>query len=176
MTNTIDQLQRLLGPAIDGLEKGVSLWGIEFTSGPSSALLRVYLDAGERPVVLEDCEVVSREISALLDVEDPIPGNYTLEVSSPGLARPLFTPEHFARFVGEPVKITLGMAVDNRRRVQGTIVRVEGSTIVIGAESGEIAVAHENIQKARLVPQFDPPAKPGKPAAGGKRRPKPGAA
>jgi ribosome maturation factor RimP len=175
MTNTIDQLQRLLGPAIDGLEKGVSLWGIEFTSGPSSALLRIYLDAGERPVVLEDCEVVSREISALLDVEDPIPGNYTLEVSSPGLARPLFTPAQFARFVGEQVKITLGLPVDNRRRVQGAILRVDGSTIVIGAESGEVAVAHENIQKARLVPQFDPPAKPGKPA-GGRCRPKPGAA
>ena len=164
MTTTIDQLNNLLGPAIDALDKGVVLWGIEFTSGPASALLRVYIDAPERPVAIEDCEAVSREISALLDVEDPIPGNYTLEVSSPGIDRPLFTPEQFTRYLGEIAKITLSLPVDGRRRVQGRIAKVEGNTIVIAGDVNELAIAHENIQKAKLVPQFDKPAKPIGPA------------
>lgn len=177
MTLAIDQLQTLLEPAIDALGQGVSLWGIEFTSGPASALLRVYIDAGERQVTLEDCEAVSREISALLDIEDPIPGNYTLEVSSPGLDRPLFTPAQFARYVGETVKITLSMPIGNRRRMQGAILRVDGSDIVVGSDAGEIALPHENIQKAKLVPDFGPPVKPGKkPYTGGKRKPDSGAA
>jgi ribosome maturation factor RimP len=150
-----DQLQGLLAPAIDALGGDLGLWGIEFTSGPSSALLRVYIDAAERAVTVEDCAAVSREISAVLDVEDPIPGNYTLEVSSPGLARPLFTPEQFARYIGEAVKITLGMPVDNRRRLQGVIRAVEGSEITIDTDGGPVAVAHGNVQKARLVPEYD---------------------
>jgi ribosome maturation factor RimP len=178
MTTAIDQLQGLLAPAIEALGQGVALWGIEFTSGPGSALLRVYIDAGERPVTIEDCEAVSREISALLDVEDPIPGNYTLEVSSPGIDRPLFTLEQFARHAGERVRITLGLAVDNRRRVQGTIVGVEGGAVVVAGDSGEpIAVAHENIQKARLVPDYGPKPKPGrKPDGSGRRKSDPGPA
>ena len=166
MTAAIDQLQELLAPAIEGLGQGVSLWGIEFTSGPASALLRVYIDAAGRPVAIEDCEAVSREISALLDIEDPIPGNYTLEVSSPGLDRPLFTPEQFARYIGEKVKITLGLPVDNRRRVQGEILAVDGGTITVAGSDGPLALAHENIQKARLVAAFEPPAKPGGKAGG----------
>jgi ribosome maturation factor RimP len=154
-----DQLQGLLAPAIDALGLDVTLWGIEFTSGPSSALLRVYIEAAERPVTLEDCETVSRQISALLDVEDPIPGNYTLEVSSPGMARPLFSPAQFARYIGEQVKITLGMAIDNRRRLQGVISAVEGNDIVVTTEAGPVTFAHGNVQKAKLVPQYDLPAR-----------------
>jgi len=165
MTTAIDQLNSLLGPAIDALDKGVVLWGIEFTSGPASALLRVYIDAIDRPVAIEDCEAVSREISALLDVEDPIPGNYTLEVSSPGIDRPLFSPEQFARYIGDVAKVTLSLPIDGRRRVQGRIARVEGATIVIAGDIGnEVAIAHENIQKAKLVPQYEKPAKPSGPA------------
>ena len=175
MTTTIDQLNNLLGPAIDALDKGVVLWGIEFTSGPASALLRVYIDAPERPVAIEDCEAVSREFSALLDVEDPIPGNYTLEVSSPGIDRPLFTPEQFTRYLGEIAKITLSLPVDGRRRVQGRIAKVEGNTIVIAGDVNELAIAHENIQKAKLVPQFDKPAKPIGPARPRRNPENPGA-
>jgi ribosome maturation factor RimP len=166
-----DQLQGLLAPAIDALGLDVTLWGIEFTSGPSSALLRVYIEAAERPVTLEDCETVSRQISALLDVEDPIPGNYTLEVSSPGMARPLFSPAQFARYIGEQVKITLGMAIDNRRRLQGVISAVEGNDIVVTTEAGPVAFAHGNVQKAKLVPQYDLPARPARKPGAARRKP-----
>ena len=161
MTTANDQLQNLLAPAIAALGQGVALWGIEYAPSHGNALLRIYIDAGDRPVTLEDCEAVSREISALLDVEDPIPGNYTLEVSSPGIDRPLFTPEQFARYLGEVAKVTLSLPVDGRRRVQGRIARADGATIVIAGDTGnELAIAHENIQKAKLVPQYEKPAKP----------------
>jgi ribosome maturation factor RimP len=159
MTQATDQLNSLLASVIDALGLDVALWGVEFTSGPGSALLRVYIDAGERPITVEDCATVSREISAMLDVEDPIPGNYTLEVSSPGMARPLFTAEQFARHAGETVKITLGMPLENnRRRLQGVIQRVEGADVLIATETGDVTIPHDNIQKARLVPDYGQPA------------------
>jgi ribosome maturation factor RimP len=172
MTQSPDQLQSLLAPAIEALGSDVSLWGIEFTSGPASALLRVYIDAGERAVGIEDCEAVSREISALLDVEDPIPGNYTLEVSSPGMERPLFTPEQFERYLGETVKITLGMPLENnRRRVQGVISAVAGNDVTIDTEAGPMTLAHGNIQRARLVPNYNLPARPGRKPGAPRRKP-----
>lgn len=159
MSNKIDELNQLLGPAIDALEGDAFLWGIEFVPGARQSLLRIYIDAHGRPVTLEDCESVSREVSALLDVNDPIAGNYNLEVSSPGLDRPLFEPAHFARFAGDIARIALIVPQQARRRVSGTILRVEVKAVVIADESGEIAVAFDNIQKARLVPQFDEPPK-----------------
>ncbi len=166
MSQQIEQLETLLGPAIAALGDGIVLWGIEFQAGDHRALLRLYIDTEGRHVGIEDCEAVSREVSALLDVHDPIPGNYTLEVSSPGFDRPLFTPAQFSAFVGETARLTLGVPQDGRRRAQGRILRVEGETIVIDVDGRELAVAHGNIQKARLAPQFEPPAKPG----GGKPR------
>jgi ribosome maturation factor RimP len=108
----------------------------------------------DRPVGIEDCEAVSREVSALLDVEDPIPGEYNLEVSSPGIDRPLFGAAQFARFVGEQAKLSLRIPQEGRRRLQGRIARVEGGTVVIAEEKAEYAVAEANIEKARLVPDF----------------------
>ena len=96
----------------------------------------------------------SREISAVLDLEDPITSQYTLEVSSPGIDRPLFTPAQFARFTGEQAKLNLRLPVDGRRRFQARIARVEGDTIVLSFDGREMAVAHENIEKARLVPDL----------------------
>ena len=159
MGNKIDQLGELLGPAIAGLDAGVFLWGIEFVPGARQSLLRLYIDAEGRLVTIEDCEAVSREVSALLDVNDPIAGNYTLEVSSPGLDRPLFEAAHYARFVGDIAKLALLVPVQGRRRITGRIVRVEGDEVTMADEAGEIAVAVGNVQKARLVPQFDEPAK-----------------
>jgi ribosome maturation factor RimP len=170
MTQLRTDIETLLTPAVDAL--GLELLGIEFSAGPASALLRIYIDHHDRFITVEDCEAVSREVSALLDVHDPIDANYTLEVSSPGIDRPLFKPAHFERFVDAEVKITLDLPQDGRRRFQGVITGVEGDTIVIEQDGQRVEIAHPSIQKARLVPDFEKPAKPGKGAAkpAGRRR------
>lgn len=147
-----ERLGELLDPAITGLE--LELVGIEFNSSGDGGLLRIYIDVAERPVTVEDCERASREVSALLDVNDPIAGRYTLEVSSPGLDRPLFTPQQFARFIGREVKINLHAPVEGRRRLQGAIREVRGEVIVIEQDGTSLSVDHADIAKARLVPDY----------------------
>ena len=168
MTN--DELSQLLEPAIADL--GLELVGIEFSPNAGGSLLRVYIDEAERGVTIDDCERASREISALLDVNDPVAGRYTLEVSSPGLERPLFTPGHFERFRGEQVKISVNLPLDGRRRFQGRIDAVDDERVTIDQDGKPVAIAHANIAKARLVPDYaalglaparsegDAPAKP----------------
>ena len=147
-----EELNALLAPLVGDL--GLELVGIEFSPGHGGSLLRVYVDAPGRPVTIDDCERASREISALLDVNDPVAGRYTLEVSSPGLDRPLFTPEHFARFVGEAVKINVNLPLDGRRRFHGKIKEIEGDRIVIDQDGTLVAIVHANIAKARLAPDY----------------------
>ncbi len=146
------ELLQLVSPAIADL--GLECLGIEYAPSRGNSLLRIYIDAPERPVTLDDCEAVSREVSAILDVNDPISGRYTLEVSSPGIDRPLFTPAQFARFIGQVAKLSLNLPVDGRRRLQGPIVAVEGDTITLEQDGTAVAVTHDNIQKARLVPDL----------------------
>ena len=150
MTN--EELHALLQPAIADL--GLELVGIEFSPGRGGSLLRVYVDAPERPVTIDDCERASREISALLDVNDPVAGRYTLEVSSPGLDRPLFTPAQFEKFVGHAVKINVNLPLDGRRRFHGTIKGVEDDRILIEQDGVPVAIVHANIAKARLAPDY----------------------
>lgn len=154
MTSKATEISELLAPTVEGL--GLELLGVEFAQTGNSALLRLYIDVTDanRHVAIEDCEAVSREVAAVLDVEDPITSQYTLEVSSPGIDRPLFTPAQFARFTGEQAKLNLRLPVDGRRRFQARIARVEGDTIVLVFDGREMAVAHENIEKARLVPDL----------------------
>ncbi len=154
-----DQLQTLLAPTVEAL--GLELLGIEYLPQPGGALVRLYIDANAADVAegkgvgIEECESVSREVSAQLDVEDPITGNYTLEVSSPGVERPLFTPAHFARFVGENAKVGLKLPQDGRRRFTGRIISVDGDTLVFEVEgAGDFEVRHENIDKAKLAPDW----------------------
>jgi ribosome maturation factor RimP len=133
-------------------------------------VLRLYIDvpAGEteRNVGIEDCEAVSREVSAQLDVEDPISGNYTLEVSSPGIDRPLFTAAQYARFAGQSAKVTLKLPQDGRRRLQGRIDKVDDNTVVFAVDGQPFEVAFDNIDKAKLVPDWEAlgfaPKKPAK--------------
>ncbi|MDR2011795.1 MAG: ribosome maturation factor RimP [Rhodanobacter sp.] len=174
MTN--EELTGLLEPAIGDL--GLELVGIEFGPGAGGSLLRVYIDASERGVTIDDCERASREISALLDVNDPVAGRYTLEVSSPGLERPLFTPEHFARFSGAVAKVVVNLPIDGRRRFQGTIQSVEGVHITVMQDGVPVVIAHANIAKANLVPDYAAlgmapapvvPAPHGKPARRGRK-------
>ena len=156
MTDKADEIAALLSPTVESL--GLELLGIEYLPAPGGSVVRLYIDmpAGDdsRNVGIEDCEAVSREVSAQLDVADPISGNYTLEVSSPGIDRPIFGAAQFARVVGENAKVVLKLPQDGRRRLQGKIARVEGSTVVFILDAGEVAVDAANIDKARLVPDW----------------------
>ena len=166
MTGKATEISELLAPTVAAL--GLELLGVEFAPTGNSAMLRLFIDAPGRPVDIEDCERVSREVSAQLDVEDPIASQYTLEVSSPGIDRPLFTPAQFGRFVGEEAKLTLRVPVDGRRRFQARILGVEGDDVLLAHTAGDMRVAHANIEKAKLVPDLV--------ALGIAARPKPGSA
>lgn len=157
VTDKATHIAGLLAPTIASL--GVELLGVEYLPSPGGAVLRLYIDVPEaeaesRLVTIEDCESVSREVSAQLDVEDPISGNYTLEVSSPGIDRPLFTPAQFERFAGQQAKVGLKLPQDGRRRLQGRIVQVEGDTVTFDIDGAAFAVAFGNIDRARLVPDW----------------------
>ncbi|TYT25109.1 ribosome maturation factor RimP [Luteimonas viscosa] len=192
MTEKATQLSALLAPTVEAL--GLQLLGIEYLPAPGGSLVRLYLDvpdaeAETRYVTIEDCEAVSREVSARLDVEDPISGNYTLEVSSPGIDRPLFAPAQFARFAGERAKVGLKLPQEGRRRLTGTIVSVEGGSILFDVDGQPLTVDFDNVDKARLVPDWAAlglapardaaggdarPGKPGRKRAAAKRSPKAG--
>ncbi len=150
---TNEQLNELLAPLVADL--GLEFVGIEFSPSRGSSLLRVYIDVSDRPVTIEDCERVSREISALMDVNDPIEGRYTLEVSSPGIDRPLFTPEQFARFVGSEARVHAALPIDGRSRFHGVIRAVDAEGVHIDQDGRDVLIAHANITKARLVPDYE---------------------
>ena len=161
MTDKADDIAALLAPTVSAL--GLELLGIEYLPAPGGATVRLYIDVPQaeagnadepRAVGIDDCEAVSREVSAQLDVEDPITGNYTLEVSSPGLDRPLFGAAQFARFAGETAKVTLKLPQDGRRRLQGAILRVDGDAIVFDLDGAEFVVDAANVDKAKLVPDW----------------------
>lgn len=194
MADKATDISNLLSPTVQAL--GLELLGVEYQPSPGGALLRLYIDIPQdavgdaeapRMVGIEDCESVSREVSAQLDVEDPISSHYTLEVSSPGLDRPLFTPAQFARFIGEQAKVGLKLPQDGRRKLQGTIVAVDGERIGIELdakpEPQRVSIAFDNIEKARLVPDWaalgfgpakpEPPARPGRKPAGKASRKRP---
>ena len=155
------ELTNLLTPVVTDL--GLECLGVEYSPSHGNSLVRVYIDAPQRAVTVDDCEAVSRQISAMLDVNDPISGRYTLEVSSPGLDRPLYTPQQFARCIGQPAKLEVNLAIAGRRRFQGPIRAVDGNTIFLDQDGVEVKIAADNIHKAKLVPQYDEPAaKPGK--------------
>ena len=143
------KLKELIKPVVERL--GYELWGIQWL--PGSCTLRIYIDLPSG-VTLEDCERVSRRISRLLDIEDPIECSYHLEVSSPGWDRPLFSLDHFRRFVGHLVRINTKVPMEGRRRFRGWIARVEDETIFLADEQGrEAAIPFREIEKARIVPE-----------------------
>jgi ribosome maturation factor RimP len=153
MSGKSEEIVELLAPTVQAL--GMELLGVEYVPSGGSALLRLYIDVADRPVNVDDCEAVSREVSAVLDVNDPISTNYTLEVSSPGIDRPLFALAHFARFVGEQAKVSLRLPQEGRRRLQGEIASAQDGVVTLLGEKGErFSVAMDNIEKARLVPDF----------------------
>jgi ribosome maturation factor RimP len=148
-----DTLEALLAPVVNGL--GYELWELEWSGGGRSGggVLRLFIDAAE-PVTVEDCERVSRAVSAALDETDPVPGEYTLEVSSPGLERPLRTAAHFARFVGQPVFVELAVARDGRKRHQGRLVAADARQVELEIEGQRVALPIEGLRKAHLVAEY----------------------
>ena len=147
----LEVLSELVEPIVQSL--GCVLWGIEFVSQGRQTQLRVFIDK-ESGIGLEDCEAVSRQFSAVLDVEDPIAGEYTLEVSSPGLDRPLFTLEQYADLAGNQVNMRLRVPFEGRRKYRGVIQGVEGDEVVIVCEDHEYLFPFDTIEKANVIPQF----------------------
>jgi len=146
-----DQLNELLGPVVSGL--GYELWELEYAPRASGGLLRLYIDSPEG-ISLDDCERVSRAVSVALDSADPIPGSYTLEVSSPGLDRVLRTPAHFERFAGERVRVEMTHPVDGRKRFSGQLTAVTEREITLNVDGSTVRLLIGEIHKARLAPNM----------------------
>ncbi|MFO7603080.1 MAG: ribosome maturation factor RimP [Gammaproteobacteria bacterium] len=133
---------------------GYELVGVEYIPQGKNSILRIFID-NEAGVVLEDCEQVSRQLGSVLDVEDPIKGQYLLEVSSPGLDRPMFKLADYVRFNGHRVKLRLHDMQDGRRKIKGRIEQVVEDMITLSLDDGEqITIRFDDIDKANLVPEF----------------------
>jgi ribosome maturation factor RimP len=148
MTVLRERLIVLIEPLLERL--GYELVELEYSPGRAHGVLRVFIDKAGG-VGVEDCARVSREVSALLDVEDPIPTGFTLEVSSPGFYRVLRTPAHFERFAGARVFVELKVPRSGRRRYTGTLVSVDGKGIAVEVDGQRVQVGFEEIHKARLA-------------------------
>ncbi|MEM7078924.1 MAG: ribosome maturation factor RimP [Pseudomonadota bacterium] len=145
------QVAELISPTIDSL--GCQLWGVEYLSQGKHTKLRVYIER-EDGVSVDHCAEVSRHVSDLLDVEEFSSAAYTLEVSSPGMDRILFEEAHYQDSVGEMVEIRLNFAFEGRKKFTGVLTQVEDATAVVQIEQEEYLLPMENIQRARIVPQF----------------------
>jgi len=144
MRVTVDGLHKMIEPGIRAL--GHELVEVEYAAAAGRNVLRIY--------TVDDCATVSRQVSALLDVEDPVAEAYTLEVSSPGLDRPLVKRADFERFAGAQVKVRMRDAVQERRNFKGTLVGVDGDAIVVDVDQEQYRLPIARIERARLVPQW----------------------
>lgn len=151
MSSRITELQSLFQPAVEAL--GCQLWGIEYNAQGKYSMLRVYIDKAEG-IDVEDCANVSRQIGSILDVEDPITGEYTLEVSSPGVERPLFTPEQYEQYKGHEARILLKVKFEDRRNFSGILNGVENNEILLVAGEDQYSLPFELIDKANLVSRY----------------------
>jgi len=172
MSSVQNKLTALIGPIVESL--GCDLWGLEYLTQGRQATLRIYIekaasaggdtaesnDIGEEEskkdagIGLHDCEKVSRQVSSVLDVEDPIASHYTLEVSSPGMDRPLFSLAHYQRSIGEKVAIKLGRKFEDRKNFTGIITGVENDEVIVQVEEEEYLLPIELIDKANIIPTF----------------------
>lgn len=151
MTASRDTLIALIEPVVNAMD--LELWGVEFFAGRKTSVLRVFIDR-ESGVGVEDCARVSRQISALFDVEDPINGEYTLEVSSPGLSRPLYSLTQYGQYVGEIIDLQLRFPFEGRRKFKGELTSVDVEDIVLVVDDHEYMFPFDSIEKAKVVPRF----------------------
>jgi ribosome maturation factor RimP len=148
---TGEELTRLLEPTIEQL--GYELADLELRLAGRDSLVRVFIDKPEG-VGLEDCETVSRQVSAVLDVEDPVPGHYVLEVSSPGLDRKLTKSAHYRRYVGDDIRVQLRFPIEGRRKFRGRLTAASEETIQIDVDGQLHELPIATIDTARLVPSI----------------------
>jgi ribosome maturation factor RimP len=140
----------LFSPVVESM--GFELVGVEFHGTEHHGLLRIYIDH-ENGIIVDDCATVSRQISALLDVEDPISQAYDLEVSSPGINRPLFKASDYQKFSGLPAKIKLGVALDGRKNFSGILQGFENDQVLIEVDNETYELPFHDIAKANLIGQ-----------------------
>jgi ribosome maturation factor RimP len=151
MKQAPEHLVDLIEPIVEGL--GYECVGIEYNPHPTHGMLRIYIDS-ENGILLEDCTKVSHQLSGALDVEDPIQGEYQLEVSSPGADRPFFKLSQFQRFLGGTVLVSLFKPIDKRRKITGQIKAVEGETVLLQDGEQLLSIPFQAMSKARLVPDY----------------------
>jgi len=142
----------MLESAINSL--GYELVGVEYRSGGhGGGLLRVYIDS-EQGISVDDCQTVSYQVSGILDVNDPIPGHYTLEVSSPGMDRLLFRPDDYRRFAGSLVKLRLAWPVNGRRKFKGRLQGLDDGNVLLELDGEQVNLPLDQVEQARLVPEY----------------------
>lgn len=154
MSRLITELQALLGELIEDL--GYRLWGLQLLGEGGSKKLRLFIDQPDfsGDIGLEDCEKVSREVAALLDVNDPIPGHYTLEVSSPGVDRPLLMPEHYRLYLAQDVDIKTFSKVAGRHRHHGRLLAADAAGVTVQRDDAQVSLPHVEIRSAKLSPDY----------------------
>jgi ribosome maturation factor RimP len=151
MALTIEHLHTMLEPGAEAL--GLELLAVEM-AGRDANILRVYIDS-PKGITVDDCAAASHQFSAILEVEDPISGKFNLEVSSPGLDRPLAKSSHFSQAVGERVKIRTRWPIEGRRRFTGVLTRTSSDAALVDVDGEVFEVRFEDMERARLVPQYD---------------------
>jgi len=153
ISKKVEDLTQLLEPAVTAC--GFELWGLEFFQQGKHSVLRLFIETErEEGVGIDDCSTVSHQVSGVLDVEDPISGEYTLEVSSPGWDRVLFKPAQYARFVGEEVNVRLTTPLQGRRRFKGHIQAADDVQLSLQVEGVLVQIPFASIDKANIVPNF----------------------
>ncbi len=145
-------LTQLLKPTIEDM--GYALWGIELISPGRRPTVRIYIDA-DTGVSVDDCAQVSHHVSGVLDVEDPIKGEYTLEVSSPGVDRLLFEPEQYEPYGGEIVDVRLRLPVQGRRRFKGILTGTDGEVLLVSIDEQEFSLPLRSVDRARAFPRLE---------------------
>jgi len=146
------KITEMLRPSVEMV--GKELLGVEFISAGKHSVLRLFIDH-ENGINVDDCAEVSRQVSAVLDVEDPISTEYSLEVSSPGLDRPLFELSHFEAVVGETINVKTSMPLNGRRKFKGILAAIENDTLIVTVDGEDYELVISNVDKANLVPNFE---------------------
>ena len=152
----MDRLEKKLNDMFEPVIESMAyeLIGVELTGSGNGTVLRIYIDA-ENGITVDDCQAVSYQVSGILDVEDPLQSHYTLEVSSPGLDRPLVKPEHFKQFTGELVKIRSTEAVLGRKNFKGMLESFDGEYLYVAVDNEVYEIPFDVVEKANLVPILD---------------------
>jgi ribosome maturation factor RimP len=146
------QIQALLEPTVEAM--GFELWGVEYLSQGRHSVLRLYIEA-EQGISVDDCAAVSGQVGSVLDVEDPIAGEYTLEVSSPGMDRLLFKLDQYPAYLGEYLELRLRTPFEGRRKYKGLLNGIEGEDVVIQVDDHEYLLPFSAIDRARVQPRFE---------------------